>query len=298
MTSSHEIKQLSCFHYDQGEKPIIEAVKIVAGEREERMVSPNEILFLVEGKINFLFQDFPLFELLNGQFVFLPAGSKYSFEAITDSLIIIFRLDNPIMLCPNFSIEKLYNLHDSNSFDLHVSKTERFMVLDLHPRIQHFLDAINNSLNDGIQCRCYFKIKVKEVLLLLKAYYTKEDLHDFFFPILSEDTAFSEYIRLHWQEFHSVGELAASMNLTHKQFKNRFISVFGKAPKEWIQEERARIVKQEIVETGKQFKQIAIENKFASDTHFTRFCKKEFGITPTEIRERYRFKEKCKVKGW
>ncbi|MDL2222783.1 AraC family transcriptional regulator [Bacteroidales bacterium OttesenSCG-928-M11] len=282
----------SCFNHDQSKKPMIEIVKIVKGKKGNLIISQNEIAFFLEGRFKYIFRDFPLCEAMKGQFIFLPAGGKFSYEALANSTIILFRLNNPIVLCPNFSIEKLYGIKNHSPLDQYVPKTKRFSILDINSRLWHFLDGVNDCLSDGIRCRCYFEMKSKELLLLLRAYYPKEDLYDFFFLILSEDTAFSEYVRLRWQQFHSVNELASSMNLTHKQFISRFVSVFGTTPQKWILEGRAKIVMQEIQSSRKPFKQIAIENGFASDTHFTRFCKKELGSTPTEIRERINIRER------
>ena len=121
--------------------------------------------------------------------------------------------------------------------------------------------------------------------MILYIYYSKEDLYNFFYSILSQDTAFSEYIRLNWNKFHSVNEMAKSMNLTHKQFYKRFISMFGQTPQQWMKESRASSILKELIFTSKLIKQIANENSFSSEPQFTRFCKRQLGKTPTQIRK-------------
>ncbi|WP_446784349.1 helix-turn-helix domain-containing protein [Macellibacteroides fermentans] len=46
-------------------------------------------------------------------------------------------------------------------------------------------------------------------------------------------------------------------------------------------------VYREIKFTTKSFKNIAVENNFSSQAHFNRFCKKQYGNTPKELRNFY-----------
>lgn len=282
MSILYENEHSSCFNCDHSEKPQIGVEKIEKGETRILSLNNNEIVFVIEGRVRFSSDDYSEYEGFKGQMLFLPAGGNCSFEALSHSRLIIFRLYESIRLCDNFDLEKLYG--EKVADNGRRSCVTRLGRLDLNNRMWYYLCGVNICISDGIKCLSFFKTKIKELLLLLRAYYTKDELHDFFFPILSSDTAFSEYIRLRWQSFHTVTEVANSMHLTHKQFYNRFVSVFGKKPQQWMNENRARIVQQEITSTKKQFKLIAAENGFASDTHFTRFCKKELGKTPTEVR--------------
>lgn len=285
MNSRYMNEHQNCFNYDKRDKQQVEMVKFVKGERGDLLIAESEIVFFLEGRIKLIFSDFPEYEALKGQFLFLPAGGKYAYEAIANGSMIIFRISGQICLCDVFNLENLYNMGEKES-DYQPRTNNRFSVLDINPRMWHFLDSMIDYLNDGIRCRGFFEIKLRELFFILRIYYTKEELYDFFFLILSGDTAFSEYIRLRWQEFHTIQEMAESMHLSHKQFCAKFVSVFGKRPQQWITEAKARKVHNEIVSTNKQFKQIAAECGFLHETMFTRFCKKELGATPTEIRSK------------
>ena len=280
-------EHLGCYNYNKEEKPQIEVLKIVKGQSLKLYVTENEIVFFMEGRIKFQFRDFPEYEATKGQFFFLPSGGKYSCQAVTTARVIIFRLVKPVIrLCEVFPIEKLYNSGESKKNLLQPDTTHWFRILDINARLWSFLEGVNDCISDGIKCRCYFELKIKELLLYLRVYYKKENLHDFFFLILSEDIVFSEYVRLHWQHFKTIQELADSMHLSRRQFSSRFVSAFGKKPQEWINKSRAQVIHREITSTRKLIKQIAIEQGFAHEALLTRFCKKELNATPTEIRKK------------
>jgi len=276
-------EHLKCYNYDHREKPQIEVAKTLAGETKEITVTESEIVFFIDGKMRFSFNDLPDYEGVSGEFVFLPAGGKYSVTAISDSYAVIFRLNKAINLCENFMIDKLFrHLETTNNSR---SRTDGSLsALEIIPPLWYLLRGVSDCIEDGIKCRYFFDMKIKELLLLMRIYYTKEQLCDFFYLILSADTAFSEYVRLKWDQYESIEELAKSMHYTRRQFSTRFIKIFGMNPNKWIMEVRAGKVYNEITSTHKQFKQIAAENMFYSDAYFTKFCKIMFGGTPSEVR--------------
>lgn len=273
-----------CHCYQHSEKPQVEVGKIEKGKSGSLFITGNEIVFFLEGRIWFIFNDLFEYEGKKGESLFLPAGRKYNYQVMADTVFVIFRMYGPIQLCDNFKLENLKEFkQDGVDYQHHIS---HFSTLNITPRLWHFLVGVNDCVSDGLRCKYYFEAKMKELLLLLRAYYNKSELYDFFFIILNGDTTFSETIRQNWHKYTTVKGLADSMHLTRKQFNSRFLTVFGKNPQQWINEARAKVVCEEILHTDKQFKEIASDNGFASDTDFTRFCKKVAGSTPTEIRKR------------
>lgn len=272
-----------CRLLDKSNKPLIELVRIAKQTSGELNVTTNEIVFIMQGRIRLIFTDFPEFEGVKGQILFIPAGGQYAYSAQPGAILVIFRVHDPIQLCDNFSMEKLYNTKKKVD-DNHIPHTRSFSVLEINARIWHFLDGINDCLTDGLRCRKYFELKINEFFLLLRIYYTKEDIFDFLYLILSKDTAFSEYVRLYWYRFRNVEEIADSMHLTPRQFSAKFKKVFNQTPYKWMKEGRAKLIRQQFINTQKPVKQIALENGFSDMAQFTKFCKKELGNTPTQLK--------------
>lgn len=277
-------EHLRCFNYDNSDNPIIQTVIIVKGNSGSAAESNTEIIFIMEGRIRFSSKSYPLYEGVKGQILFLPADSSYTYEALTNSMIIIFRILNPVILCENISLENLYSVNQpaGNEYD---PRTKNVGKLEMNARFWHFLDGIADCLSDGIRCRTWLDMKINEFFILLRIYYAKEHIYDFLYMIVSSNTTFSEQVRLHWKRFQTSNQLAKFLNYSPKQFTMRFVAVFGQTPYRWMMEGRAHIIHNEITTTNKQFKQIAFENGFTSDSAFTRFCKNELGNTPSLIRE-------------
>jgi AraC-like DNA-binding protein/mannose-6-phosphate isomerase-like protein (cupin superfamily) len=275
----------SCFHYDKTDHPQIQLVTFPKGFYEKRKAIDNEVIFFVTGKLKYSFRLFSDVPLGKGQVLFVPAGESYVFRTESSVLVLILRLHDHVQLCESYQIEKLFGLRDADDGQTFAPRTENMNILEMKSCLWRFLYSLLDCLKDGVRCHGFFELKIKEFLTLLRLYYPKEDIHDFFYLILSGDTAFSEYVRQWWPKFKNVKEMAESLHMSHKQFTDRFKSVFGTTPHKWINEARANMVLNALTTTSKSFKQIAIELGFSSDQQFSKFSRKSFGTTAKELRK-------------
>ena len=277
-------EHLSCISYDNSEKPDIEVIKVLKGNKWKLSFTGNEIVCIIEGRVRYSYPGSPFYEGSKGMMIFHRIKTDYNLESLADTIVVVLRIAQPIELCQSYPLEKLCKIREDEVNNKNKAEWRPPGTLGINPRMWYFLDGVIDCISDGIKCRHWFDIKIKEFFIILRGYYPKEDLHGFFYSILSKDIAFSEYMRLNWQDFRSVNQMSALMNLSPKQFTSRFMSVFGQTPYQWIMERKARIAYKTIISTKLAFKQIAMDNGFNSDTQFTRFCKEKFGKTPTELR--------------
>jgi len=276
-------EHFACYNHDPLERPQIEVANIPSGQIGESTIVDNMIIFFVEGRVRFTYHDFSDHDGVTGKFVLLPAGKKYSVTTLSDACLVVFKLSKMISLCENF-ITYRSSTQSEEMYDSDSTTEKSLSMLEIKPPIRYFLKGVSNYIEDEVICRCFLNLKVKELLFLMRAYYTKEQLSDFFSPILSADAVFSEHVLSKWDQFSSIHELAKSMQLTSRQFSTRFSRVFGRRPNRWMMEARAEKIFTEITSTQKSFKQIAVENMFHSEVYFTKFCKSMLGATPSLIR--------------
>lgn len=278
--SAHKL----CIDCRKTEKTVIEVVKMVRGKTDETDLLHHKVIFILEGSVRLSSKDKPNHQAVKGKMLFLLAGSRCSYIAMEDTTILLFRIQTPIQLCRNYSLEDLYSRVNRRRKEEYKPQNATFGELDINTHIWQFISTIKKFLKKGLACHYWLELKADEFFLLLRIYYTEEEIYEFLYLVLSNDITFSEQVRLHWNKFQTVGELAAFMNLTPKRFTIRFTSIFGQTPYQWMLQGKARILLFEIKSTEKQFKEIAMENGFASESSFTRFCRKEFNKTPTQIR--------------
>ena len=272
-----------CFNYDNAAGPQIELKRYAEGEQECLTENDNRIIFFLKGEVEYTFHHNPAVTQKEGKILFLPTGYSCSLTANTGATVMIFRLYDSIKLCENYFVEQLFDRQTCYERDTEGIDTKAGL-LRIDTRMRHLINGLTDYIDDGIKCRHFFDMKIKEFFLILRSYYTKREICDFLMLILSRDTAFSEYVKNNRNKYPTVIALAESMNLTQKQFSKRFKSVFGRTAYNWMKEGRVNAVHYGIVSTKKPFKQIAIENSFGTISEFTKFCNKELGLNPQQIR--------------
>ena len=277
----HNSKEhFDCYSFDNSEKPMVEVKRFRKMASGETSFSNNEIVFVMEGRLQLTLRNNPSGELFKGQGAFLPTGDKLSYKALTNTHVLIFRLEEEIQLCNSFSLERLYNMI------IEVEKPEILVTLEMNVRLQEFLRGVADALADGLKCRIYFKTTITDLLIMLRVYYPPLELCRFFYPILSPNTFFSEQVRINFRKCHTVNDLASVMNMTTQQLTRRFNTVFGQPPYEWMQQEKARSIYADICKNNNPFKDIAKQYGFTAQANFNRFCQTAFGMSPGEIRKK------------
>lgn len=271
----------NCTYNEHNVQPTVEIRTLKQGYEEEMIFRKNEIVFMMEGEVRFTFRGQSEKTQYTGEFVFIPVGGMLRYTVVKKTKVMIIRLNENVMLCKGSRIEEYYRQFKTMPQE---EKGETVRTLKINPPLWHFLEGLNETVSGGLCCRNYFDTKVKELFILLKAYYSRKALQKFFSLILSPDTTFSEYIRANHHRYYTVEQLAASMNMTTKQFGKIFTRVFGKTPGKWLNEEKALMVYNELRSGTKPLKQIAYEYGFSTTQQLNRFCKRELSKNPSEIR--------------
>ena len=72
--------------------------------------------------------------------------------------------------------------------------------------------------------------------------------------------------------------------VSERSFNRKFQDCFNQSPYQWMQERKAEIVREKVCDPDVAFREIAMEFGFSSPAHLTCYCKRLFGLTPTELR--------------
>ncbi len=271
-----------CYNYDNSKSAMIDVWPVEKGESQETVARYNTIVFILKGEIQFLFQNYPETNIKKDSFIFAPLGAKIQYKAIKDTEVLLVRMYDHIRLCESYGIEQLFM--NGRGRCLNAGKTH--CILDANEAILNYIASLVPFIEGNFRCRYYHDIKVKEFFVLLRLYYNKEQLRNFFHKILSIDTAFVEVIKYNYQSYNTAQELAEALNYSFSGFSKKFKSVFGVPVYTWMKEQKARAIYKEICTGTKPFKQIAIDFGFASSSQFIDFCKANLGNAPGKIRKK------------
>lgn len=272
-------EHISCFNYDNGDKPTIEILKLDKNSILDFEPIENKLLLIYKGSMDFSSGDIVDGNICEGQMMLAASGFHFSAKIIKEATIVIMRIHANTDLCERYAIEQLNLTSQAKS-----EASSGSNIIEINSVMKTYLSSLINYYTDGLKCYYFFELKVKELLYILRAYYTKEVLSSLFQPLLSYDTSFSNQILANYRKVKTIKELAELTNYSLSGFEKHFKKVFGVSASQWTKAQKSKLIYRDINNRDKTFKEISYSHGFYSPAHFNDFCKNQFGYTPGEIR--------------
>ena len=270
---------LKCLLCDNSDDTLITCTRKTCGEILELESNHNRIFFLVEGEVT-LEYEYTNNTFKTGTAILIPHLCDGKMQMMENTVMIIMNVQQRFNFCERFPLQKLHQWKKEFANNHHPA----MYPLPINPAISGYLDNIITLFSAGIKCKYFYEIKQQELFYYFCVYYSINELFSFFSPLLNNDTEFTELVYQNYESAKTIADLASITHYSVSGFKKRFIKVFGMAPHFWILKEKTKKIYNEITCTQKPFKEIFMEYHFYSISHFNRFCKKTYGITPAKLR--------------
>ncbi|MDR1201253.1 MAG: helix-turn-helix domain-containing protein [Tannerellaceae bacterium] len=236
----------------------------------------NHVLFLLEGKLKISCNDFVNRQVQSKEFVFIPVSADVKCKTLGHSQIVLFTFDNP---ATHFDKDYMNVLLD------HCEKAEQtFIKLPFYEPIENFVKHLILYAEHKINKKLLQEIKEMELLTILKSFYLKEDIANFFHPIIGRSPHFRMQVLRNYRKESHVDGLAQRLGIEKRSFSFQFKEEFNMSPYQWLLNQKAKHIRFSLAESDKSLDEIRTEFGFKFAGHFTRFCKKQFNCTPIRLR--------------
>ncbi|MDR1738828.1 MAG: helix-turn-helix domain-containing protein [Candidatus Symbiothrix sp.] len=279
MTLFYPDEHFACFNYESDHTNGFKCYSLPAGEV---FVLPQGdfhcITFLLSGEAKYIIGDHT-FEMQPMQMAFAYRGNSAELHAVTDVEIEVNYFDHPQDLCEKLTLDSLMHISDR------ASNRSLKPILPIKEPMLNFLTNLNMYLNAKASCKHLHELKQKEMLLIFRFFYTKEEAGTFFSPMISGELDFKALIYSKYRDAPSVSDLARICHYPPASFNRAFRKHFNNSPYNWLQEQRVKVVKSMLIDKRIPFSRIISENGFASPAHFTIYCKKHLHQTPSHYRK-------------
>ena len=161
-----------------------------------------------------------------------------------------------------------------------------FYSLSICPPLRHVLDSICFYLKQKVQCSHMHELKQKEIFMVFGTFYNRTDMAHFLMPITGRDPNFKSFVLENYLQIRNIKQFAQLYHCSERSFNRKFKSCFHDTPYNWILNQKTRHIKGQLANRNIPISEIARTFHFASPSHFTTYCKKRLGITPSEFREK------------
>lgn len=161
-----------------------------------------------------------------------------------------------------------------------------FLTIPTNEVLDSFRDQYLGYFNKKLpRLEEILQVKLYELLLLLLSGENKEEVKTWLQAIAFEQPAeISHIVKKHLFHQLTLAELAKLSGRSLASFKRDFQNHYHTSPKKWIQQQRL-IHARMLLQSGNQnVSEVAYASGFENIPYFTRAFKKEFGVTPSQVR--------------
>lgn len=267
-------EHLSCHHYATHANSGWILVDSSTQRSYQGMTEYHSILFCTRGSVR-IAAGGELWKLEKGQMKFIPRATSVKAILSTEGELMIAYFDVIDFICDKISLQQLEELKQTIDYGPE--------PLEVRGAIHSLLATLKIYLDDQAQCAYLHELKVKELFWNLRAYYSREELAAFLWPILGVSKFHNDVINA-FSCNAKVSDLAERVYMSPSSFYKRFREEFGISPEQWIRVQSNKQILFLIQDYDLTISEIASQLSFNSPSSFSRYCSKNFGLSPSALR--------------
>lgn len=239
----------------------------------EKSCPQNLIILILDGAIQININDRSERTIVSGQMLSVARNSSYKIMSNKYSKLLFLYFEHIFDLCPGLFIK-----------DENIETPEyKANSLTLKQPIIGFTHLMETYLNTCNQHTRLHSLKKNEFFLLLNLLYNKEELKLMLYPIIENSSLFRQFVLEHYDKVNNVTEMIKCSNLSKSVFYSKFKKEFGVSAKQWMLTQIKEKISKRALTPQITAKTLMNEFNFSSPEHFNSFCKKQFGLTPTQL---------------
>ena len=241
------------------------------------MVDAYTLVFILSGEALVSCNEFVRVLFSKGEILLWPMNSNCEWESLSDTMAIVLTENNELPPCDSKALREYA--------EMWLNTVSEFKGLEIRPRMMEFLLSVKSYLDDGITCPYMHKAKLKELSTVFRAYYSPQELIEFFLPTVRQTHEFEQFVMNNYLRMKGVKEFVDLSGMKLSTFNRKFKNHFNESPYQWLIKQKSKHIYYALSSTNKSIVSISREFHFTDASHFNRYCKSMFGASPSKIRE-------------
>lgn len=239
----------------------------------------NHLLFLCEGEFILNCNDFKERVFHAGQMILIPRAAEVNGLVTQDAKWLQMTFSLTHSGCSRLVLEGYQSYCKTIEYD--------FQPLDIRIPLAKFIDLLVFYLQSGMNCAHLHSMKHAELFFCLRGFYTKEEIATLFYPIIGRPLSFREQVQKWEDKEHTVPQLAEECNMSQIAFLKKFKEEYNETYFRWEMRRRCDRILADMAIPNITIKEVMARHGFYAAPNFNRFCKNNFGCTPSELLKRY-----------
>lgn len=238
----------------------------------------NYLIFCKSGHVRIQSSLFHDEILCAGEIMFIPRLGECSGTALSDVTLLVHKFNNTVCRTEKCILSYLFSHR-------HIRAKIYCCKLTVPSSMQILMDNVASYITDKTEELELWQMKHKELIWVFTRYYVAEELRSFFHPMTDEQVPFKSLVMTHYRRAEFTEQLAELCGYGVHNFRRKFKQEFEISPYQWLMMKRAESIRYRLSQTCIPFTDIIDEFNFSSSAHFTNFCKRFLGDTPSNLRK-------------
>ena len=245
-------------------------------DEQIHVLNKNHILFVINGSIQVDCGEQGKVLIKEKEMFFISKSYSVKFNILENSSLLVAGFDliqgNCNKMCYNYLSKFTGNInYNMKSFPI------KYPLME-------FLNLLVLYLKNKINCTHIHRLKIEEMFMCFRFFYAKEELAEFFYPILGNSMDFKDLLLSSCLEAKSVHDLVVKSGMGKTVFYEKFNKEFGNiSPKIWLNQRISEKIFHIASDPEINVNRLAIQSGFDSFQQLQQYCKRYIGATPSEI---------------
>lgn len=271
----------SCVNYKTEEDAGFALKEAALGEHfdnRQQEIKANHLIFILSGEVSITKDSKEETRVRAGEFIFIPLSSHYTGTVIQPGTYISLSFfHDTISLC------------DKHMLSSYLDKAQHtplcFEPLSVRAPLDMFLHLLESYLQAGVNCKHLHELKERELFIIFRTAYTKSEIIQLLYPIMGIEVDFKAAVLQHKDRVRSKQELAELLGMSGSELHRKFTQEFGETVQSWLQKQKNKEILSRLNYDFISIKEVAYELGFGSAAGFNKYCKNNFGCSPSELKQ-------------
>lgn len=277
----------SCVNYKTEEDAGFALKEAALGEHfdnRQQEIKANHLIFILSGEVSITKDSKEETRVRAGEFIFIPLSSHYTGTVIQPGTYISLSFfHDTISLCDKHML--------SSYLDKIQTTPLCFEPLSVRAPLDMFLHLLESYLQAGVNCKHLHELKERELFIIFRTAYTKSEIIQLLYPIMGIEVDFKAAVLQHKDRVRSKQELAELLGMSGSELHRKFTQEFGETVQSWLQKQKNKEILSRLNYDFISIKEVAYELGFGSAAGFNKYCKNNFGCSPSELRQEIKKKQ-------
>lgn len=277
----------SCVNYKTEEDAGFALKEAALGEHfdnRQQEIKANHLIFILSGEVSITKDSKEETRVRAGEFIFIPLSSHYTGTVIQPGTYISLSFfHDTISLCDKHML--------SSYLDKIQTTPLCFEPLSVRAPLDMFLHLLESYLQAGVNCKHLHELKERELFIIFRTAYTKSEIIQLLYPIMGIEVDFKAAVLQHKDRVRSKQELAELLGMSGSELHRKFTQEFGETVQSWLQKQKNKEILSRLNYDFISIKEVAYELGFGSAAGFNKYCKNNFGCSPSELKQEIKKKQ-------